>query len=258
MYPKLLHIYSDFYLNSYGLAIAVGLALFSWLLSKDKPCQRLTDQSTLFFIIQLGFIAGLFFGRVGVILTSPELFDHWYEWFMIWQGGFSLLATVFGILLVVPLYLYKKKIALLPFLDRVAIYAPLLQSIARIGCFLAGCCAGKETTVLWGITYTDPACTAQLYTPLHPAQLYSSLLLFVIFLLMYYVLQYRVHKPGSLLYCYLILMSLERFCVDFFRADQLYFQSPLLQIFSIHQWIALVFFVGASIALLFNHRSASL
>ena len=46
------------------------------------------------------------------------------------------------------------------------------------GCFFAGCCYGKPTTVPWAITFTDPYAALNVGTPLniplHPTQLYEA------------------------------------------------------------------------------------
>lgn len=257
MYPKLLHIYSDLYINSYGLAIAVGLALFTWLLSHDTQAKKLTSSQELLNIIQLGFVIALIAGRLGVFLTEPNLYTYWYEWFMLWKGGFSILGSILGIVLLMPCILKKKNIPILPFLDRVSVYAPLLQSISRIGCFLAGCCAGKPTSSIWAVTYYDPACMTQLYVPLHPTQLYSSILLLIIFFFLYFGLQQRTKHSGVLFFSYLLLVSFERFIVDFFRADHINAPELLYNLFSIHQWIALLLFVGACLGLWLTNRTAS-
>ena len=47
-------------------------------------------------------------------------------------------------------------------------------------------------------------------------------------------------KPGQLVMLYLILESVERFVVDFWRGDREFFANTgLLSIFSVHQYIAI-------------------
>src|SRR5437870_6650148 len=50
--------------------------------------------------------------------------------------------------------------------------------VGRMGCFFAGCCYGRPTTVPWAITFRDPFAAANVGTPLniplHPTQLYEA------------------------------------------------------------------------------------
>ena len=183
------------------------------------------------------------------MLTEPDGSFSPLDFFSYWNGGFSILGCVLSLCIMLPLWLKRCHIPVLPFLDLFAIYAPLLQSVSRIGCLCAGCCHGIPTDVFWAITYHDPASIAPVNVCLHPTQLYSSALLFALFCFMYGVFQYRFKKPGQLLTIYLGASSLERFIVDFWRADRIFFDSPALALFSVHQWIALGIIVTALIAL---------
>jgi len=108
------------------------------------------------------------------------------------------------------LYLKVKKQSIYRMLDLIAPFVALAQSIGRIGCFLNGCCFGRPS--VFGI-----------YFPVHediliPTQLYSSLGLLVIFILLRF-LQERPHKEGQILFAYLFLYSLKRFFIEFLRID---------------------------------------
>ena len=95
-----------------------------------------------------------------------------------------------------------------------------------------------------------------MHIALHTTQLYSSLLLFIIFLSMYFVFQKIVKKPGQLICIYLILASMERFAVDFWRGDRIFFNQNSLSLmltrtFSIHQLIAVGIFVTTGILFMY-------
>jgi phosphatidylglycerol---prolipoprotein diacylglyceryl transferase len=126
-------------------------------------------------------------------------------------------------------------VPIVPTCDLVAIYAPLLQAIARLGCFTAGCCHGTTTTSIFGIIYTNIHSLALQNITIHPTQLYSSITLLMIFFYMYYRAQYHHQKTGQLFATYLMLVSLERFFLDFLRADRIMITQQL----SMHQLIAL-------------------
>jgi phosphatidylglycerol---prolipoprotein diacylglyceryl transferase len=176
MYPKLLHIYGPLYLQSYGLCIALGLTVFAWLLYRDKRRRQIMNDDQFHTLILIGAISGIVGGRILYFMTEVPI-HQFYQFFEFWQGGFAVLGSVLGVLLVIPWCLKKYNLPGLPLLDRVALYGPLLQGISRIGCFLAGCCYGKQTLLPWAITYSNPECMAPLGIALHPTQLYSALFL---------------------------------------------------------------------------------
>ncbi|MGH7461926.1 MAG: prolipoprotein diacylglyceryl transferase family protein, partial [Longimicrobiales bacterium] len=52
--------------------------------------------------------------------------------------------------------------------DALAVALPAGFAIGRIGCFLAGCCAGAPTDLPWGVHYQGSA------EAVHPTQLYEA------------------------------------------------------------------------------------
>lgn len=246
MKPVLLHLYGPFAIQSYGLMIVIGLIITLYLLTQDKPLQKLISYDQFATLFQISFIAGLAGGRIWYLIPNWHTMNHWYEPFEIWNGGLSILGAIIGVLATIPWYLHKNKIPSLLLLDRLAIYALLLQSISRLGCFFAGCCHGIATNVPWAIIYHDPDSLAPLYQNLHPTQLYSAGLLFVSFLFLQWLAKKHTLKPGILLYLYIICISFERFIVDFWRGDQeLLSHQGALSLFSIQQLLAILLFVGA-------------
>lgn len=254
MLPYLFHIYGPIYANSYGIAIAIAIMIFGYCIDQDPRRARFINSEQLNYLIIWSTLVGILGGRLLWIASNLPL--SFYEMLEIWEGGFAVLGSLIAILIFVPIYLHQKKLVVWPLLDLAAIYAPLLQSIARIGCFLAGCCYGIPTDLFWGVVYTHPdvAVPTELQCiPIHPTQLYSSLLLFIIFLLMRYVFSKYMVKTGQLTAIYLMLASAERFLVDFWRADQEFFELVYLQFLSLHQWIALCIFICATLLLI--HQS---
>jgi prolipoprotein diacylglyceryltransferase len=97
---------------------------------------------------------------------------------------------------------------------------------------LNGCCYGKP--VAWGIYY--PVHNARLY----PTQLFEVFGLFIIFLILKKA-QNKPHQAGFIFVYYLWLAAIERFIVEFYRADHVTYWLN----FSLAQFVALgVFAVG--------------
>jgi len=96
--------------------------------------------------------------------------------------------------------------------------APLAiaHAIGRIGCFFAGCCFGTVTNSFFGVIFPTGSIPDIHYheaIKIHPVQLYESLSLFILFLVL------RKVPLEKRLGIYLIYYSFARFFLEFLRAD---------------------------------------
>jgi len=234
--PELLHIYGPFGIQSYGLFIMLAIIITVWAIRKNKRFTQLNLEPFYVNIMIVSIAAACIGGRLLEVISEPQMYPDWYDWFALWQGGFSALGAILGVVSITPFYLRKINVPVLPTCDLVAIYAPLLQSIARLGCFTAGCCYGIPTKSIFGVIYTNPETLAAYGIAVHPTQLYSSVMLFIIFLVMYFVGQRIFKKPGELFAMYLIFAAIERFFVDFLRAERIMINNFL----SFYQLVAFI------------------
>lgn len=251
MYSELLHIYGPFSINSFGLMIAIALVIFTRLVLKNPARALLMTVDQFLDVLIASICVGVIGARFLCMLTEWHLLDSWVDSIKLWQGGYSILGAIISLSLFVPWYLHYRKIAVLPSLDLFALYAPLTQSIARFGCFFAGCCYGKTTDLPWAITYGDSNTMAPAHLPLHPTQIYSSLNLFIIFLIVKAWSHKKNRHPGALMFLYLTLAGFERFLVDFLRADQDYFAHHSLAFLSVNQWVGLTLSLIAGVGFLY-------
>lgn len=248
MSRELIHIYGPFSIQSFGLIITVGLLLFTWLIHRHSLRKKLLNDEQFSTVILLGVVSGILGGRLLYVAQEYGSMTSIREAFSFWEGGFSILGTIVAVLTTIGIYLKKIKVPILPFFDLITMYAPLLQAISRLGCFVAGCCYGLPTSLPWAVTYTDPTIAAPTCVALHPTQLYSSIFLFSIFLFLRFKATKFHLKAGQLTMLYLMLASSERFIVDFWRADRAYFASATFRMLSVHQWLALSIFIVALFA----------
>ena len=227
MIPNICHIYGPFYLNSYGLCIFIGILVFTLLAQRNWLRKRFISKDDFLGLICWGTLVGIAGGRLLFVITNLHRMHSILDVFAIWEGGLSLLGAVISISLFIPLYLRSKNVPVLPILDLVAVYAPLLIGISRFGCFFAGCCYGRASDAFWAITYTNPDCLAPLNVALHPTQLYSALALILLFFYFRFVLQQFFGKPGMLFGALLLFIGAERALVDLFRGDLEFFTSNI-------------------------------
>jgi phosphatidylglycerol:prolipoprotein diacylglycerol transferase len=103
-------------------------------------------------------------------------------------------------------------------LDLVSPLLALGLFFGRIGCFFAGCCYGKETSLPWGVVFTNPNSLARLNVPLHPTQLYDAANGLAIFLFLIWR-ERRKAFDGQIFSLFLLLYSITRFFIEMLRGD---------------------------------------
>lgn len=224
MHPILFHI-GSFELASYGLMTALGYAAASWYLYKRLPRIGL-DKDTFWNIIFIAFVSALLGAKLLYLLVSwPDmgatLAEKLQNAVRDFRYGFVFFGGAMAAIAVLVYYLKKKKLPLLPTADFLILGLPLGHAIGRLGCFLAGCCYGKPTSLPWGVTFTDPhslVAPQYLGVPLHPTQLYESALNLLLFFILHRYYQ-RPHRDGSVVALYIVGYALLRFSIEFFRGD---------------------------------------
>jgi phosphatidylglycerol:prolipoprotein diacylglycerol transferase len=163
-----------------------------------------------------------------------------------------------GLILAVAVALWYIRRSGLPLWTTCDVFAPgiaLGHVIGRFGCFFAGCCWGRETTLPWAITFSDPFAAANVGTPLgvhlHPTQLYEagaeSLILFAL------LLTEKKGKPyaGRTFWLYILLYAISRYVIEIFRGDP----RGSVGIFSTSQFISIVLAPLAIVMLVYLARA---
>ena len=224
MHPRLLATpWFTFY--TFGLLLAAAYTAALWWLIREGRREGLdVDQLT-----SLGFwaIAGAIIGaRVLMIVRAlPEYAAAPSELFSTsvltsagdFYGGFlgALVASA----------LFFRRHPGLPFWRAADACAPAIalgQAIGRIGCFMAGDDYGRVTSVPWAVTFTDPDAAriggAPLGVPLHPVQLYESVVCAVLFVALVRLIR-RKHFDGEVILAYTLAYAIARFVIEFFRGD---------------------------------------
>jgi phosphatidylglycerol---prolipoprotein diacylglyceryl transferase len=146
------------------------------------------------------------------------------------------------ILAVIVALVYIRRVGL-PLWTTCDVFAPgiaLGHIVGRFGCFFAGCCYGKPTTLPWGITFKDPFAATNVGTPLgvalHPTQLYEAGAEAIILAVL--LVTERRGKPfaGRTFWFYMLLYAISRFVIEFFRGDE----RGTVGMFSTSQFISIL------------------
>lgn len=185
---------------------------------------------------------------------------HWERYrmeplrlFDLWHGGHSFLgAPAFGAVVLLVLSACVPWIKFFVVADAFSLGMPLGLSIARVGCYLRGCCWGTplaQDSVLYGWSFK---LIEHRLTAVHPVQIYSSFANLLIFLILL-ALAKKQRSSGTLTGVFFLLYASARFVLEFFRGDTPRMAS--LYNLSVHQAICIVVGVGSCFFLLARWRT---
>jgi phosphatidylglycerol:prolipoprotein diacylglycerol transferase len=223
MQPILFHI-GNLPVYSYGVLVATGVLLGLWFARNQAPRHGLNPDDVWNLGIYSVLVA-LVVAKIWLVLSAWDYYAanprEIFSMAVIQSGG-TYYGGVVGTIATIVLYTYIKKIPPLPLMDTYAFAIPLGHSIGRLGCFLAGCCYGKPTSVPWAVTFknelAEQLAGTPLHMPLHPTQLYESAAEFLNFLIII-TLARRQKFTGQLIGTYFLLYGFERGTIEFFRGD---------------------------------------
>ncbi|HTP88583.1 MAG TPA: prolipoprotein diacylglyceryl transferase [Bryobacteraceae bacterium] len=239
MFPRLISI-GSFFLPTYGVLVALGFLLGLYITVRLARRAGLKPDLMVNLAIYSA-LAGLLGAKISMLLFDfPIYWAHPGEIFTretlqaagVYQGGLIL-----GII-VAAWYIRSQK---LPWLTTFDVFSPGIaagHAIGRLGCFAAGCCWGIPTRLPWGVTFRSPQAYdltgVPLGIPLHPTQLYESLSEAILFAILFWRIR-RPHAQGTIIGLYLILYSISRFVIEFYRFHEQARQLGL----SLTQWMAI-------------------
>ena len=124
--------------------------------------------------------------------------------------------------------------------DTFALPVAVAVAIGRIGCFVAGCCYGRVTTMPWGVSF--PLAQDESGILRHPTQLYE-VAFHVLASLILVVMDRKQWLVGNQLKAYLIAYLIYRFLSEWLRPE-----SPILLNLTIYQLVS-VALVGVLVLL---------
>ncbi len=220
MFP-VLWSYGPLKLYGYGFMIVLGAVVVARLLWSRREKMGLRDEESYWALINIAALSGFLGGKL--------LFLAQYGW----QGGLTVMNgySSFGGFISVPLAIYAfarwKKIPFLKLADYMFLLAISWHVFGRLGCFLAGCCYGRPTTMPWGVVFRD---TRSMVPPellglhLHPTQLYEALGNLLIAAALYRLLlkiEAGKYKPGLVVAGHLAAYGTLRFALESVRGDDL-------------------------------------
>ena len=262
MYPELFRI-GNFPINTYGLFLALAF-LCAILIAVKLAARDGLPKEKIYDLSLWMLLASLVGSKVLMLFTEPEYRDHPLQLLSldflrsggVFYGGL-IGAVVTGYFLMKRYHLPWWKTA-----DACAPGIAIGNFFGRQGCFAAGCCWGKQTSLPWGVKFTElgheiTGVPTNVY--LHPTQLYESFAMLCVFFFLLW-LHKRKQFSGQVILVYALLYSTIRFLIEFVRDDP---RGDVLGLttltgLSTSQLISLVVGVAALVLLILRRRSARL
>lgn len=203
-------------IHGYGLMIAIGI-LAAYLVTCFRAKKIGLDHERVSALAVWAVIGGIIGAKLLYLLTQIKEIIADPRILLNVADGFVIYGGIIGGVLAAFLYCKKAKLNPLKYFDLAIPSVALAQGFGRLGCLLAGCCYGKETTSPFGIIFHESA-----FAPngilLVPTQLISSGLDFLNFFAL--ILFARLEKTdGQVTGLYLIFYSVGRFILEYFRGD---------------------------------------
>lgn len=261
MYPELFHI-GSFPVNTYGLFLAI--AFLCAILITVKLAQRDGLPKEKIYDLSLWMLlASLIGSKVLMLFTEPEYRDHPWQLISLdfLRSGGVFYGGLIGAVLMGYFLMKRYKLPWWKTADACAPGIAIGNFFGRQGCFAAGCCWGKPTTLPWGVKFSQlghEITGVPIDVHLHPTQLYESFAMFLVFLFLLW-LHKRKRFSGQVILFYGLLYSVVRFAVEFVRDDP---RGDILGLttltgLSTSQIISLIVGIAAAVLLIIRWRRAN-
>lgn len=177
--------------------------------------------------ILIGAKVMYFISKLPIIIPKFDLYIKYWKVNPIGAFNFSFGGLVFygGLIgAVVGAYMYCRqyKMPFAPLLDIFAPLIPFVHGMGRIGCFLGGCCYGKEYHGFGSVQFPENDLVPVLDdVPRIPVQLIEASLNFVIAFVLYRLMKCGKMKLGQLMGIYLVYYTIIRFLMEMMRGDSI-------------------------------------
>jgi len=177
-----------------------------------------------------------------------------FAWAKFWAGGLTYYGGFIGSSVAAWFLLRRDRFPFWKAADMAGFAVPLGLAFGRMGCLLAGCCFGAESSLPWAMSFPpkSPASDAQFKAhvlesarmwshPVHPTQVYESAASLAIAAACLLVIHPRKRYHGQVFAAFLALYAVARFVLEFLRRDDRGGGAGL----STSQWIGLAMLAAA-------------
>jgi phosphatidylglycerol---prolipoprotein diacylglyceryl transferase len=220
-------------LRWYGLFAALAALVFYVLMAVRAKRWNL-DASKIADLMILIIITGLIGARLEYVRRFWDVFfvDDFAGIFRVWEGGLVFQGGFIVAALSCVVYSWLKKYPFGGVADLIALALPAAHAVARIGCFLNGCCFGRVWEHAGGVVYSAPGdvvlaiqkaqgvvpLDAAMPLPVLPVQLLESSWCALLALAIYWMERKKLFESQRF-FIYVLFYSIGRFFLEFLRGD---------------------------------------
>ncbi|VFP83902.1 Prolipoprotein diacylglyceryl transferase [Candidatus Erwinia haradaeae] len=250
-------------LHWYGLMYVISFILVRWIARRRvHKYGGIWNKDAVDDLIYSGFLGVVFGGRLGYALfyNFPVFLHNPLYVFHVWKGGMSFHGGFIGVIIALWIFSHRTQRNFFVISDFIAPLIPLGLGAGRLGNYINGELWGRvDPNLPWAMLFpnsysediklaaNDPEWQQMIVTygvlPRHPSQLYEAFLEgFVLFIVLHFFIFHRPRPVGAVSALFLILYSVFRIFVEFFRQpDQqigLFYGISMGQILSVPMCIA--------------------
>jgi len=258
MYPELFRI-GSFPINTYGVFLALAF-LCAILIAVRLAARDGLPRDRIYDLCLWMLLASLIGSKILMFFTEPEYRDHPLQLLSLdfLRSGGVFYGGLLGAVLAGYFLMKRYQLPWWKTADACAPGIAIGNFFGRQGCFAAGCCWGKPTTLPWGVKFTElghEITGVPTDTYLHPTQLYESFAMLLVFFFLLW-LHKRKRFSGQVILAYALLYSVIRFAIEFVRDDP---RGDILGLTSLtglstSQLISIVVGISALILLIVRRR----
>ena len=261
MYPELFRI-GNFPINTYGVFLALAF-LCAILITVKLAARDGLAREKIYDLCLWMLLSSLIGSKILMLFTEPEYRDHPWQLLSLdfLRSGGVFYGGLIGAILAGYFLMRRYKLPWWKTADACAPGIAVGNFFGRQGCFAAGCCWGKPTTLPWGVKFTElghEITGVPTDTYLHPTQLYESFAMLIVFFFLLWLHKHR-RFSGQVILFYALLYSVIRFGIEFLRDDPRgdLFGLTTLTGLSTSQIISLLVGTGALVMLIVRWRRAA-
>ena len=214
-----------FSLRYYSLMFLIAFSFGYWYVKREAKNRKLPLEpldTLLNYIIVLTILGARLYH---CFVYEPEYYlSNFSEVLKVWHGGLASHGGIMGLILAIIIFLRKhKEYKLNFFLDYIAVVSAFGGALIRIGNYFNSEIIGKVTGSDYGVIFSKVDNLAR-----HPAQLYESVLYFIIFIITHFLLKYKKLKEGQTFALSLFLVMSGRIFLEAFKENQVVAENNML------------------------------
>ncbi len=197
----------------YGIILLIAMSLGLFYIFRMLKKDGIKDKNIYLYIL-LYVLFAFIFGKFYTMISTQEI--------NILKAGLSSYGGLIGVIIATIIFELilptNKKL-----IKYVIISLPLTYGIAKIGCFIAGCCYGIPYNGIFNVIYKDG-----LNIPLFPIQITETIVFVIIF-----IICNKLRNNKNIIFITTFIAIIAKFLLDFLRYEHINKILSTNQIFSL-------------------------